>query len=380
MLQYEEYALAHLWEGDTVHRETVMFIGNADRAPLLYVPEKILSVTSYTGEVTFEENVDFCVNPDGTLSLTPDTRIPYLTEEAYYHDDPSSLIALPYKGKETYVYWGEGTTMTQWQIAVTYTHKQEEILPIPADFSHRYATFLQKMERGEDVTVFFYGDSITVGGNSSHYCRIPPLMPSWPMLFTERLAQKYGYTTEYYRPELERLPPSRKEKRVYGMRGTLTYINTSVGGWNSTQGLENMGTRAIPFLQEKGCDLFVLGFGMNDKRLAPADLIENLRKISDTVLEICDKSALLLVSTMYANPDSPRWCMNQPLFEPYMYELADAYTAKGTPCAVAPVTTMSKHLLTRKRFCDYSANNINHPNDFMIRLYAQTLLRTVLGE
>lgn len=380
MFSYEEYALIPLWEGDTTHRETVMFIGNKDRAPLLYKPTKILSVTSYTGDTAYEEGVDFLLNANASLSLTENTRIPYIEEKDYYHDDPSSLIYIPYKGKDTYIYWGEGTTMTQWQIAVTYTHEPEDILPVPTDFSHRYATFLQKMGRGEDVTIFFYGDSITVGGNSSHLCNIPPYMPSWALLFTERLAQKYGYTVRYTHPDLKHLPPSRSQDLVFGTRGTLTYINTAVGGWNSTQGIENLGTRVTPLLQEYGCDLFVLGHGMNDKRLTPAEYLANLRKICDTVLEFCNRSALLLVSTMYPNPDAPRWCINQPQFEPHMYGLANAYTESGTPCAVAPVTSMSRHLLSRKRFCDYAANNINHPNDFMIRLYAQTMLRTLLGE
>lgn len=33
-----------------------------------------------------------------------------------------------------------------------------------------------------------------------------------------------------------------------------------------------------------------------------------------------------------------------------------------------------------KRFQDCTANNINHPNDFMMRIYAQTVLYTLFGE
>lgn len=36
-------------------------------------------------------------------------------------------------------------------------------------------------------------------------------------------------------------------------------------------------------------------------------------------------------------------------------------------------------MLEHKEFCDYSGNNINHPNDFFVRIYAQTLLRTLIG-
>ncbi len=45
--------------------------------------------------------------------------------------------------------------------------------------------------------------------------------------------------------------------------------------------------------------------------------------------------------------------------------------------AVANVTAVHESLLTRKRYADMTGNNINHPNDYMARVYAQTLLTTV---
>lgn len=34
--------------------------------------------------------------------------------------------------------------------------------------------------------------------------------------------------------------------------------------------------------------------------------------------------------------------------------------------------------LKNKRYCDMIANNINHPNDFLIRTYAMNLLATLI--
>ena len=36
-------------------------------------------------------------------------------------------------------------------------------------------------------------------------------------------------------------------------------------------------------------------------------------------------------------------------------------------------------IVGKKRFRDYTGNNINHPNDFMSRLYAQVMVETVFG-
>ena len=44
---------------------------------------------------------------------------------------------------------------------------------------------------------------------------------------------------------------------------------------------------------------------------------------------------------------------------------------KGT--VIADFYSMQKYLLKRKRFIDLTGNNVNHPNDFMIRCHAQLL-------
>jgi hypothetical protein len=62
-----------------------------------------------------------------------------------------------------------------------------------------------------------------------------------------------------------------------------------------------------------------------------------------------------------------------------MIELADKLIDGGTPCSVATVTSMSQSVLERKSFRDYTGNNINHPNDFFARIYAQVIIETVFG-
>ena len=374
-----EKELAPLWCGTEVYRETVMFIGGADRAPLLYVPTKILSVTSYDGEILYREGEDFVCSEDGILSLTPNTRIPYITEEAYYHDDPTSLISIPYKGKETFVYWGEGTTMTRWQIAVTYRHASKPILS-PETSAGRFNDFLSKMERGEDVTVLFYGDSITKGANASYACETPPFLPPWSMLCSEYLARRYEFSEHFIHTGLEPALVVPKEDLVFGTRGKLTFINTAVGGWKSSDGLEHLQERILDQIAAHGCDLMVLAFGMNDKYMTVEEHVANMRAMIDRILGVAPHASFLLVSPMYPNPASKRWCTVQPQFEKADAVLVDECLQRGVPCAIAPMTTMSARVLERKRFCDYSGNNINHPNDFMMRLYAQTVLHTLMGE
>ncbi len=89
---------------------------------------------------------------------------------------------------------------------------------------------------------------------------------------------------------------------------------------------------------------------------------------------------MLLVSTMVPNPNAVNgWYGNQPLQEKKLQELAEEYRENGISCSVACMTSVSLDVLKYKDFHDYSGNNINHPNDFFARVYAQTLLQTVIG-
>ena len=59
----------------------------------------------------------------------------------------------------------------------------------------------------------------------------------------------------------------------------------------------------------------------------------------------------------------------------YRYEI-EKLEKEGV--VMANMTEIHEYLLTKKRFCDMTGNNINHCNDYLTRWYAQTVLRTLL--
>ena len=85
----------------------------------------------------------------------------------------------------------------------------------------------------------------------------------------------------------------------------------------------------------------------------------------------------MLIATMLPNYEAKSdWNYNQKLFAPKLLELEAKYDFVG----VANVTEMHQALFDAdKRYRDVTGNNINHPNDFVVRLYAQVLLKTMLG-
>jgi hypothetical protein len=58
------------------------------------------------------------------------------------------------------------------------------------------------------------------------------------------------------------------------------------------------------------------------------------------------------------------------------YKAIEQLEEEGT--VMANMTEIHSYLLTKKRFCDMTGNNINHCNDYLARWYAQTVLQTIL--
>ena len=81
----------------------------------------------------------------------------------------------------------------------------------------------------------------------------------------------------------------------------------------------------------------------------------------------------VLVATMLANPEASNFAGCQKDYLPALLELEE----EGI--VVMDMTTMHENLLTRKRYYDMTGNNVNHPNDFLARAYAQNLWQTVIG-
>ena len=269
--------------------------------------------------------------------------------------------------------------MTQWQVAVTYTHSQawEGFVPETSD---QFTKLIAKMEAGQDVTMMFYGDSITWGASASGMSATAPYMPSYTQLFTQYLAQKYGYTIQYINTNLAGAPVPPTEDTVYGTNGTITYINTAVGGWTSANGTQEFDKYVKPYVEEYKCDFFLLAFGMNDGGNSPKTEKKAIKKIADQLYEIAPEAEMLLVATMIPNPEATNgWYGNQYRYEAVFEELAADYVKDGKSCGVAKMTSMSQRLVQDKRFRDHTGNNINHPNDFLARIYAQVVFETVIG-
>lgn len=337
-----------VWLGKEMQGQTAVFVGEHDVAPLLFPPKGNVTVTDFSGLITYEEGKDYRVTEGGVQRLNGE--IPFYTEEEFYREIPDVInvgvnqakIAFA-DGKQRYFKFGKIHEKT---VRISYqTGEKTDIFGLNGKMGccPKFQTKLREEKRG---TILFYGDSITEGANASGQLRIAPFQETWTVLSHAFLCERYG--------------------------ADVQYVNTAVGGKDSVWGVENLEERVNAYAP----DLLVLAFGMNDGGKS----VEEFSSLTETMigkfLAKNPNSEIMLVATSVPNTEST-WYGNQEKFLSALKTLSVRY---GT--GLLDMTTLTKRLYGENgyiRYRDFTGNNVNHPNDFGVRLYAQAFLNELLG-
>ena len=353
LLPYDHFDLdtymQPIWLGDTMYNETVVFVGRDDLGKLLYPAEEIISVTSYDLKTVYTEGEDYVFDAStNSILLTDNTNMPYFYVAGYY---PQTGIYHSYS-RGTGIFFSEGPTMSNNHVAVTYRAKKDKRLTAPTNYADRYSSLLAKMQNGEDVKICFYGDSITVGGNGSGFLGIEPNMPGFDTLVTDSLKQIYN-------------------------NDNITFTNRSKGGEATLWGYQN-----VPTVIADNPDLVVLCWGMNDLGLSSVQFKKQVKWIIDELQSQCPNAAILLVSSMMPNADFKEFGLmgNYESNKFVDFENSQKELAEELNLGIATVNTMHKEILRYKTYYSMSGNNVNHPSDFIIRVYAQSILYALTGK
>lgn len=353
-----------LWDGKYVYNESCMFVGEGDSAPLLYRAEEILSVRSYDLKTVYEEGRDY-VFENNALRRTENSRIPYVPEEEYYPAQQSAQAIASNRADKPWLLLMEGDYFCSRQICVTYRHSDEHIAA-PAGYTASFSRLLGKLEQGEPVTMVFYGDSITAGANSSDFLGCEPYAPVWAEMVARKLAADYGYELN-----IVHKGHTGEEEDLHALRENgkyINFVNTAYGGMTTQWGVENVQRRVLYYKS----DFVALGFGMNDAAMPPLVYAGLMEELIETIRAGAPEAEMLLVSPMLPNPEAAGFYGTQPQFEEELVALA---AAQGVGCA--QVTSVHESVIKVKRYYDMTGNNVNHPNDFLARIYAQTVLHAI---
>lgn len=333
------------WASKTMIGDTLFFIREAEgqppRAKLLFAPEKILSVKSATGQIEYAEGKDYVFDKaTNSFTLPEGSKIPFKNKVDMYpaKGAPQSIGACT-DGQHN-LFFAEGPVIHNLQTVVNYTHKGGEwTSPIPVSAAAHLPKTMAKLKAKQPLSLVMYGDSISFGYNASKITKAPPFQPCYGELVANKLKQAFG--------------------------SEITFTNPSVPGWSTGNGIQN-----IKKVTDAKPDLVMLAFGMNDAsgRLAPANYSAAIKKMMELVKAAQPDAEFILVATMTGNSE---WTGAAPDFYPkYRDELAKLC---GDGVVLADVTSMWTELLKTKKFADLTGNNVNHPNDFGQRVYAQVI-------
>lgn len=332
--------LTPFWEGTEVFDETIMLMsenGAPADAGLFYKPEKILSVKSTDFKIEYKEGTDWEYK-DGRIVMVEGSGIPFMRKEDCHFYEKVDDDCFDAKDGGYILYKTKGY-FHQRQLVVTYTHNDTFDFGIKKPAPETLSRTKSLLDSGADIKICFYGDSITAGCDGSGAFGIEPHMPGWPQLFKQKLEDIYGSSIEL--------------------------INTAVGGKRSDWGLECVDERLASYKP----DLAVIAFGMNDgtEKVPAEEFRKNIEAIKEKVLAQNKDTEFIFVATTLPNSES--------VFDGYQRQYYDELVRCARENdAVLNMTNIHSLLLERKKFIDMTGNNINHPNDFLIRIYAQAII------
>ena len=340
-----ENSMQPVWQGNIAYDETVWPIAQPDGTvadiDLLYTADEILAVQNNARTVTYTEGRDYTLSR-GRLRILPGSTIPVMSYADYhpaaggFPDDQGGSIYFP----------GEGMDILNRQIVVTYRHRDTWDAAQPADKSAQLPKTTARLQKGDSLNIVYYGDSITEGYNASGFFGGAPYQPKWTDLVTVALQKAYP-------------------------RADIRATNTGLAGMTSGWGVENVQSRVNAY----NPDLVVIAFGMNDaggQNNAP-QFQENTRKMMEAVRAHNPDCEFVLVSTTLPNPSAIGFAGCHETYAPALAAL------EGEGGVLADMTALHQYLLSRKSYADMTGNNVNHPNDYLSRVYAQLIVQTVTG-
>jgi GDSL-like Lipase/Acylhydrolase family len=324
------------WKSDTIYNETVLLLSDKDKpaeGKLLYAPAKILCVKKFDLCATYKRGIDYIVNGN-TIIRTPNSAMPFRADTSF---DTKKDLA-----------WFD--IQSQW-VVVTYTHHDHWNGLVPVYKGDRVPRIMAKLKSKAPVKIVAYGMSITRGMDVSGYDTVPPYMPTYVSLLTNRLKKVYHYNNI----------------RLYnaGLPG-------SVVDWGARY--------ADKYINPIKPDLVVIDFGMNDFwRYTPEQFKGYIVTIMDKIKAGNPKVEFILLSNMKFDPD---YVLNSDKNKTFYLSNMEGYSRvlgqlESNGVINLDMTTLSDAIYHLKKAKDCIVNPL-HPNDYMARWYAQGLVQLLI--
>ena len=360
----DEQRITPFWSSNIMYNECLSMEENNGGniiGKLLFVPTRIISVVDAKLQNEYVEGKDYrWIEGTNQIEWLEGSSIPYFYNGALsgLKENGTPVNDYPNWDSEArcrlagVLYCAE-KFLWEKQIAVTYEYDQSQVeangIVYTQQQSDRLPNTTQKLANNESLKVLFYGDSIFAGGDASSGRGREPMMPTMDVLMAEYLRTISS--------------------------GTITFDNISVGGWTVENGLAALqpgGYAGKDYSQYSGYDLLMLSFGMNNAGTSAESFKATTQEIVETIKEKNPNIEVILVSCICPNP-AAAFYGNQQYFGAALQELADE-----NGYAFVDMFAVHKKILEFKNYSATTGNGINHPNDWLIRIYAQNILSAMV--
>lgn len=367
---YKNAMSAPYWKGNVMYNELslpILYENGEVYAKLYYTPTKVFAVKDQKLAKTYEEGKDYVVDKENKKLVIPKgSSIPALYEKADEGENPPEGFAyttgMP-NNIDLYTIWNLGTGNFVYTesayfygkyLSVSYAYDVEDLdTSVFAKYDATTLTAVRnKLKNGEEISLVTIGDSITEGCSSTgDNLHVAPNTPCY---------------AKQIKTELE---------RVYGAKVKLT--NIGKGGSESKWPLSGEGSAALGKAKEAAPDLCIIAYGMNDSssQVSPVAYDDNIRSIIREIKNVSENCEFILVNSFPCNPLYER---DATLFDGYLKKLNKiAAEDEGGHIVVADMQKVGKYYMQTKKYCEISSSNVNHPNDFLHRVYAMNIVSTI---
>lgn len=363
MYQYQiEDQFVPFWERNVMYNEAACFIqeGQAISAKLLCTPVKIVSVRDWSLKKEYVEGRDYIWDESSKTLIRPEgSEIPYFTLGQLAGENEQGGKVPAFTGDYQADFDEQGRSrfgdvlycvseyLYSRQINVTYIYDPKEFNgPVAFYQGDKLPRTMDKLNKSEGLNVVFYGDSIPYGCEASSMYNREPMQNTYPQLFRIGL------------------------NKIFGSRIRLR--NTAVGGMTSAWGLENVESGVIQYKP----DLAVILFGGNDDGIGGAQAtFKNMRGMIERIQRELPECEIIIMGTIVGNEAAG---FNTPTLKPLLTQGFNQIAEEYTGVVSIDIYNLHSYMLESKNYVDLSGNNINHPNDYMIRVHAMQLMATLV--
>ena len=342
----EQRRVAPITSGDVVYREACLPLTESPEkelvVPLLYPVRRIIEVIHLERGESLQEGRDWIVR-EGRLVLPVGSHAPVQRSSEFFLSPRKEKTGETTRVRSAIKLVGDGWYHAR-QMEVTYEPAVRDwTWPAARSTLDQLPRTRARLQSKDPLTVILFGDSISAGYNASRVDGVWPYQPGYGELVARRLGE------------------------VYGSR--ITWMNHARAGGTSAHALTQADAQVAWFKPH----LVLLAFGMNDRsperRVAQRD---NLEKIIDLVRARSPETEFLVITPMLNNPVQPTG------LDPVRFIRDEQLKIARPGVGFVDVTSTHLAMIQRKSYLDLSGNGANHPNDFLLRVYAQRILEVLL--